>query len=251
MHPKLVSLLGVVFLIATAWLLSVNRRRFPWRTVLTGLALQFGFALLILRTEAGRGVFQKAQGAFDRLLDCAREGAEFVFGPLAKGPLLAEKLGPGNAYIFVVMVSATIILISALSSFLYHYGILQRVVRALAWVMQRLMGTSGSESLAAAANIFMGQTEAPLVIKPYLRRMTRSEHCRHRVGRLHQLRHRRGLADLGECDGGPNGPRLLQALLPGNGTIKVRTISCRHLRPIIIAIIGCRGAQSPSAQRRS
>jgi concentrative nucleoside transporter, CNT family len=98
-----------------------------------------------------------------------------VFGPLAKVGLLNEKLGPGNGFIFFVTVSATIILVSALSSFLYHYGILQRVVRAAAWVMQRLMGVSGSESLAAAANIFMGQTEAPLVIKPYLVGMTASE----------------------------------------------------------------------------
>jgi CNT family concentrative nucleoside transporter len=99
----------------------------------------------------------------------------FVFGPLADGQLLAEKFGPGHAFIFVITVTGTIILVSSLSSFLYHYGILQRVVKAIAWVMQRLMGTSGSESLAAAANIFMGQTEAPLVIKPYLAHMTRSE----------------------------------------------------------------------------
>lgn len=175
MQPKLVSLLGLVVMIGLAWSLSLNRRRFPWRTVLTGLALQFAFALFILDTDLGRRIFDGAQTAFMKLLSCAEEGSRLVFGPLANPPLLAEKLGPGNAFIFVITVSATIILVLALSSFLYHYGILQRVVRAVAWVMQRVMRTSGSESLAAAANIFMGQTEAPLVIKPYLRRMTQSE----------------------------------------------------------------------------
>jgi CNT family concentrative nucleoside transporter len=175
MQANLVSGLGLVVMIALAWACSLNRRKFPWRTVLTGLALQFLFALFILRTTVGEKTFQLAQSAFAALLDCAAKGAELVFGPLARQALLDEKLGPGNGFVFVVTVSATIILVSALSSFLYHYGILQRVVRAIAWVMQRLMGTSGSESLAAAANIFMGQTEAPLVIKPYLKRMTQSE----------------------------------------------------------------------------
>ena len=175
MQLKLVSVLGLVTLVAFAWVCSSNRRRFPWRTVLAGLALQFVFALFILKTDLGERTFKGAQAAFEKLLECARVGAEFVFGPLARGPLLAEKLGPEHAFIFVVTVTATIILVSALSSFLYHYGLLQRVVRGVAWVMQRLMRTSGSESLAAAANIFMGQTEAPLVIKPYLRRMTQSE----------------------------------------------------------------------------
>jgi CNT family concentrative nucleoside transporter len=116
-----------------------------------------------------------ANGAVARLLGFADEGAKMVFGPLANSALLTDKWGADNAFIFVVTVTATIILVSALSSVLYHYGILQRVVRAMAWVMQRAMRTSGSESLAAAANIFMGQTEAPLVVKPYLPRMTRSE----------------------------------------------------------------------------
>ena len=175
MQTKLISLLGLVTLVALAWACSTNRRRFPWRTVLTGLGLQFLFALFILKTPLGEKIFTGAQKAFLSLLDCAAEGSKLVFGSLANTGLLDEKLGAGNGFIFVVTVSATIILVSALSSFLYHYGILQQVVRAVAWVMQRVMRTSGSESLAAAANIFMGQTEAPLVIKPYLPRMTRSE----------------------------------------------------------------------------
>jgi CNT family concentrative nucleoside transporter len=175
MPLNLISLLGLIVMLGVAWACSLNRRRFPWRTVLAGLVLQFAIALFILETAAGKATFEGAQAAFTALLDCAAKGAELVFGPLAREKLLTERLGPGNGFIFVVTVSATIILVSALSSFLYHYGILQRVVRAIAWVMQRLMVTSGSESLAAAANIFMGQTEAPLVIKPYLKRMTQSE----------------------------------------------------------------------------
>ena len=175
MQTKLISLLGLVTLVALAWACSTNRRRFPWRTVLTGLGLQFLFALFILKTTVGEKIFTGAQNAFLSLLDCAAEGSKLVFGSLANVSLLDEKLGAGNGFIFLVTVSATIILVSALSSLLYHYGILQQVVRAVAWVMQRVMRTSGSESLAAAANIFMGQTEAPLVIKPYLSRMTQSE----------------------------------------------------------------------------
>jgi CNT family concentrative nucleoside transporter len=175
MPPRLVSLLGLVVLLALAWALSANRRLFPWRTVLSGLAIQVALAFIILKTGPGLRIFSLANEAVSKLLSYAEEGSKFVFGPLGDAALLSEKFGPGNGFIFFVTVTGTIILVSALSSFLYHYGILQRVVRALAWVMQRLMGTSGSESLAAAANIFMGQTEAPLVIKPYLARMTRSE----------------------------------------------------------------------------
>ena len=171
----LTSLLGLVAFIALAWGLSLDRKRFPWRTVLSGLALQFAFAWLILRTTFGEAVFRYTNSAVDRLLGFAEEGSKMVFGPLANGKMLAEKWGPENAFIFVITVTSTIILISALSSLLYHYGILQRVVAAVSWVMERVMKTSGSESLAAAANIFMGQTEAPLVIKPYLANMTKSE----------------------------------------------------------------------------
>jgi CNT family concentrative nucleoside transporter len=175
MPPQLISLLGLASFLALAWALSLDRRRFPWRTVLSGVLLQFTLAFLIIRTGPGRAFFSFANDAVSKLLGYAVEGVSFVFGPLAKAEVLERGFGPGNGFIFVITVTGTIILVSALSTFLYHYGILQRVVKAIAWVMQRLMGTSGSESLAAAANIFMGQTEAPLVIKPYLAHMTRSE----------------------------------------------------------------------------
>ncbi len=170
-----IGVLGLVAFIALAWAISENRRRFPWRTVSAGLALQFILAWLVLRTGTGAWFFSRLDAAFNRVLGFANEGVSMVFGPLANHDLLSAKWGPDNAFLFAVTVTGTIVLVSALSSLLYHYGILQIIVRGVAWIMQRLMGTSGSESLAAAANIFMGQTEAPLVIKPYLATMTRSE----------------------------------------------------------------------------
>ena len=170
-----IALLGLVVFILIAWGLSDRRRLFPWRTVVSGLVLQFLLGWLILGTQGGAWFFSKLDGAFKKLLGFANEGVSLVFGPLANGELLARTWGPENAFVFVITVTGTIVLVSALSALLYHYGILQVVVRCMAWVMQRLMRTSGSESLAAAANVFMGQTEAPLVVKPYLAGMTRSE----------------------------------------------------------------------------
>ena len=162
-------------MIGCAWLLSVNRKRFPWRTVIWGMVLQFVFAIFILKTPIGLRLFQGAQVAMDQLNAYAYEGAKMVFGPLGDGDALRQAFGPAGAYVFAISVTATIILISALSSLLYHWGVLQRVVAAMAWVMMKTMRTSGSESLAGASNIFLGQTEAALLIKPYLPKMTQSE----------------------------------------------------------------------------
>ncbi len=171
---RLTSLLGLLILIALAWAFSNNRSRFPWRTVIWGLGLQFAFALFILDTKIGRGVFEGIQSTVKRLGDFSDEGAKMAFGPLAGADSLAKAFGEG-AFVFAISITATIILVSALSSLFYHWGILQRVVHAMAWVMQKAMRTSGSESLAAASNIFLGQTEAALLIKPYIAHMTRSE----------------------------------------------------------------------------
>jgi concentrative nucleoside transporter, CNT family len=175
MMDRAVGVLGIAVFLAVAWLLSENRRQFPLRTVAAGLGLQFLLAVLILRTAAGKAVFSWLDHVFVVVLGAAQEGNAMVFGPLAKGALLEQAWGKENGFLFVVTVTGTIIVVSALSSVLFHYGILQVLVRGLAWIMQRVMGTSGSESLAAAANIFLGQTEAPLVVKPYLAGMTRSE----------------------------------------------------------------------------
>lgn len=175
MPPKLVSLFGLATLIAFAWAISRNRKAIPWRTVGWGLALQCLFALLILRTPAGTIAFEAAQGIVGKISDFASVGGQMVFGSLADPEFLKEKWGPDKAFILAITVITTIIVVSAISSLLYHWGILQRIVHGMAFVMQKSMRTSGSETLASAANIFMGQTEAPLVIKPYLRNMTRSE----------------------------------------------------------------------------
>jgi CNT family concentrative nucleoside transporter len=174
MPLQLVSLLGMLVFVAVAWGMSSHKRLFPWRTVLWGLGLQFTFAVLILRTRAGRAVFDLTGNAIQKLIQFSNEGCQFVFGPLASGEALG-RLSPEQPLVFAVLVTGTIIIVSALSSLLYHWGLLQKVVQAMAWVMRKAMRTSGSETLAAAANIFMGQTEAPLLIKPYLPRMTRSE----------------------------------------------------------------------------
>lgn len=172
---RLTSLLGIVVILAVAWGFSNNRRLFPWRTVVWGMALQFFFALFILKTPTGAWLFGGAQAACDQLNRYAFEGAKLVFGPLGDGATLRQTFGPEGGFIFAITVTATIIFISALSSLLYHWGILQRVVAGMAWVMQKCMRLSGSEALAGASNIFLGQTEAALVIKPYLARMTQSE----------------------------------------------------------------------------
>jgi CNT family concentrative nucleoside transporter len=172
---KLISLLGLVVMLVLAWSLSLNRKLFPWRTVGWGLVLQFAFALFILETRAGLAIFTFAQNSIQKLNDFANDGASMVFGPLSNQALLTDKLGPGNGFVFAITVTATIIVISSLSSLFYHWGLLQKVVHGMAWVMQKAMGTSGSESLGAASNIFVGQTEAALLIKPYIAHMTESE----------------------------------------------------------------------------
>jgi len=174
MQLKLISVLGLVVFLAIAWSISSNRKRFPWRTVIWGVALQFTFALLILKTPWGRAVFDFTGAAIRRLIQFSNEGCRFVFGPLADDATMA-RVFPGNPLVFAVLVTGTIIIVSSLSTLLYHWGALQKIVHAIAWVMRKAMRTSGSETLSAAANIFMGQTEAPLLIKPYIPRMTRSE----------------------------------------------------------------------------
>lgn len=174
MNPKFISALGIVVLLVLGWMLSTRRDRFPWRTVLSGLALQLVLAALILKTPFGQPIFEAARSAMNQLGVFAQEGATMVFGPLANQTAMNRSLG-GGGVVFAIIVSATIIVVSALSSLLYHYGILQRVVHASAWLMQRVMRTSGSESLAAAGNIFLGTTEAALIIRPYLPHMTPSE----------------------------------------------------------------------------
>jgi concentrative nucleoside transporter, CNT family len=160
---RLVSLLGLGVFVALAYGLSVNHRAVRWKPVAWGMALQFIFAILILKTQVGLNVFQFLGDGVTRFLDFSDAGAAFVFGERFKDFYFAFKVLP------------TIIFFSAFISLLYHYNLLQRLVQGLAWLMMRSMGTSGSESLSCAANIFVGQTEAPLLIKPYVATATQSE----------------------------------------------------------------------------
>jgi CNT family concentrative nucleoside transporter len=175
MPLQLISAFGLVVILLCAWAMSSDRKLFPWRIVIWGLALQFAFAIFILKTPVGLRLFQGAQVVVDQLNVYANEGAKMVFGPLGDGEALRKTFGPAQGFVFAVSVTATIILISALSSLLYHWGVLQKVVAGMAWVMMKTMRTSGSESLAGAGNIFLGQNEAALIIKPYLPKMTQSE----------------------------------------------------------------------------
>jgi CNT family concentrative nucleoside transporter len=175
MELKFISFIGWLTMIGVAWLISYNRKLFPWRTVIWGVGLQFTLALLILKTPWGGALFDFAGKVIQKLILFSNEGCKFVFGPLADENLLSDKFGPENSVIFAILVMGTIIIVASISSLLYHWGILQKVVHAFAWVMRMIMRTSGSETLSAAANIFMGQTEAPLMIRPYVPRLTSSE----------------------------------------------------------------------------
>jgi CNT family concentrative nucleoside transporter len=155
---------GLVAIGVLAWLCSSDRRRVPWRVVAWGAGLQLALGALLLRTEAGRAFFVAVNGAVDGLVRFTDAGTRFMFGPL-------KQVG----FSFVIEVLPIIIFMGALFSVLYHLGIVQRVVGLLARALARSMGLSGAESLAAVANIFVGMTEAPLMVRPYLERMTRSE----------------------------------------------------------------------------
>jgi CNT family concentrative nucleoside transporter len=161
---RALSALGLVALIGLGWLASTDRRRFPWRIVAWGLGIQLVLAAVLLRTPAGRAFFVGVNGAVTGFLGFAREGAGFVFGPLLE-------LGPS----FALTVLPIIVFMGSLFSVLYHLGVMQRVVRALATALSRTMAISGAESVAAVSNVFLGMAESALLVRPYLERMTRSE----------------------------------------------------------------------------
>ena len=173
--------IGILVLIGIAFLLSNNKKKINWKLVFTGLGLQFIFAVFILRSEELRSFFVLfgwpkdfftwVSGFFVIILNFTTEGASFVFGDLAKPPGADGSLG----FFFAFQVLPTIIFFASLMSILYYLGFMQTVVKGMAWIMAKFLGTSGAESLSTSANIFVGQTEAPLMIRPYLKDMTRSE----------------------------------------------------------------------------
>ena len=166
-----ISVLGLFVMLGLAWAMSNNRRQINLRLVAGGLLLQVGFALLILKTEPGHNLFNWLGDLFRSMQSFTDAGTGLLFG-------INQADAPPDQMLlrtFAFGVLPTIIFFSALMSVLYHLGLLQVVVRGMAWLMQKTLGTSGAETLSAAANVFVGQTEAPLVIKPYLAKMTESE----------------------------------------------------------------------------
>jgi concentrative nucleoside transporter, CNT family len=171
---------GALCLISVVAAASPNLRLVSWRTVFWGMALQLGIALLILKLEIGgrRPVyefFSAVAAGVKRFLEFTDAGSLFVFGVLANQPKLGEVLGPEHGFIFAFKALPTIIFISSFFTVLYYFGVLQLIVRLMARAMMFLMRTSGAETLSAAANVFMGQTEAPIIVKPFVPRMTQSE----------------------------------------------------------------------------
>lgn len=161
--------IGMISLLLIAFLLSKNRKRINWKLVLKGVLLQAILALLILKVPFIETVFDFLSRGFVRIVDMAHEGAMFVFGSVVTGemdPMVKN---------FVTWILPSVIFFSALTSLLYYWGLLQKVVFGMAYIMKRLMGLSGAESVSAAGNVFLGQTEAPLLVKPYLGKMTQSE----------------------------------------------------------------------------
>ena len=172
---RFTGLIGIVLILGIAFAMSNNRKAINYRTVGVGLALQFGLALFVLKTAVGQQIFQTIGYYVERLLSKSTKGAEFVFSPLVKPDVLTKAFGPGNNFIFFFTIIPTIIFVAVLVNILYHLGIMQRVVAVMARGMKWLMGVSGAEALSNVASTFVGQVEAQIMIKPYLKNMTNSE----------------------------------------------------------------------------
>lgn len=164
---RLIGLLGIIIILGIAYLLSENKKKINWRLVLVGLGLQILFALIILKIPIGRRFFEFFSKGITKILDFTSEGTVFLFGSLTDVNTFGS--------IFALNVLPTIIFFSSLMAILYYLGIMQVVVRFIARIISKLLGTSGAETLSAVGNIFLGQTEAPLLVKPYINRMTKSE----------------------------------------------------------------------------
>jgi len=187
MALRLQALLGVGVILAAAWLMSSRRRSVSWRIVLWGMGLQLAFAWVVLKTPVGVAFFQSVNTVVRAVLGYATEGSRFVFGNLVSDNVPVGEEGAGGPFtatpgsvaqtgaFFAFRVLPNIIFVSSLMTVLYHLGVMQRVVRSIAWVMQRTLRTSGAETLDVASNIFVGLMEAPLTVKPFVERMTESE----------------------------------------------------------------------------
>jgi CNT family concentrative nucleoside transporter len=169
------GLIGLIFLTAVAFLLSGNRKAVKWQVIAAGIGLQVLFGLAIFKIGFVHDGFEWVSGKFVAFLDFARQGAMFLFGGLSVNSYSDPSAGHNLGFLFAFQALPTVIFFSAVTAGLYYLGILQKIVYGFAWVMARTMRLSGAESLSAAANIFMGQTEAPLLVKPFIKNMTKSE----------------------------------------------------------------------------
>ena len=165
------GLFGLCVLVGLAYLFSSNRRAIKWRLVGIGIGLQIIFALLVLKTVPGRWLFEVLGAGFAGLLNHTKAGSDFLFGPLAQPPGSAGSIG----FVFATQILPTIIFFASVMGVLYYLRLVQPLVKAMGWMMARTLGISGAEALSAAANVFVGQTEAPLVVKPYIEKLTKSE----------------------------------------------------------------------------
>ena len=178
---RFTGILGILAVLVAAWLGSTDRKAIRWRTVYWGLGLQFAFAFLVLRFSYGQAFMSSAGNVVQNMLAATTAGTKILFGELGLpnagvfGDVLAKNGHPNAGSIFAFQVLPTIIFISAFFALLYHIGVMQIIIRALAWIMLKTMRISGAESMNVAASIFMGQTEAPLTIRPFLSGATRSE----------------------------------------------------------------------------
>jgi CNT family concentrative nucleoside transporter len=175
MLPHLQSALGICVIVALAWALSENRRAFPWRTVAAGLLLQAGLALLLLKVPVARAGLLALNGAVDALTGATKAGTSFVFGFVGGGPAPFAVTNPAGMVSFAFGILPLVIVISALAALLWHWRILPVIVKGFAFVLHKLMGIGGAVGLGSAATIFIGMVEAPLLIRPYLAKLSRGE----------------------------------------------------------------------------
>jgi CNT family concentrative nucleoside transporter len=169
------SVLGIISLLSIAWLLSEKRRIVPWRTILAGLALQIAVAVLMLKAPLFRQAFVGLNAIVSTFQDATQAGTSFVFGYLGGGPLPFVETRPGGSFSLAFQALPLVLVIGALTALLYYWRILPRVVRAFSWVLRKTMGIGGALGVVASGCIFLGMIESPLLIRPYLCRMTRSE----------------------------------------------------------------------------
>lgn len=169
------GVLGIAAILGFAWLVSENRRAFPWRTVVAGMLLQLLIAAVLLKVPQFRGVFLALNEALMSLERATAAGTTFVFGFLGGGELPYAETAPGRSFVLAFRALPLVLVVSALSSLLFYWRVLPAIVRAISRVLQRIMGVGGAVGLSAAADVFVGMIEAPLLIRPYLQAMTRGE----------------------------------------------------------------------------